>query len=129
LEEVLQLFDFAEKPLAFAILQKSRPVDCEALRQGGFRAKARFFGRIRSLQHFLIYLFALMDWYSRYVLEWELSNTLENDFCVRALKKYANSNVFLSQNRLFPPISPDCSQRAGGQKSASAGVLHSGPLR
>jgi hypothetical protein len=32
---VLQLFDFAEKPLAFAILQKSPVVDCEALRQGG----------------------------------------------------------------------------------------------
>jgi putative transposase len=31
-----------------------------------------------------IYLFALMDWYSCYVLEWELSNTLESDFCVRA---------------------------------------------
>jgi putative transposase len=34
-----------------------------------------------------IYLFALMDWYSRYVLEWELSNTLESNFCVRALRR------------------------------------------
>jgi putative transposase len=34
-----------------------------------------------------VYLFALMDWFSRYVLAWELSNTLESDFCVRALRR------------------------------------------
>ena len=28
-----------------------------------------------------------MDWYSRYVLSWELSNTLDADFCVLALQK------------------------------------------
>jgi hypothetical protein len=50
--EVLQLFDFAEKPLAFAILPKKPVIDCEALRQGGFRANPGFFGRIKSLQHF-----------------------------------------------------------------------------
>jgi putative transposase len=33
------------------------------------------------------YLVAIMDWYSRYVIEWELSNTLEADFCVRALER------------------------------------------
>jgi hypothetical protein len=26
-----------------------------------------------------------MDWFSRFVLAWELSNSLESDFCVRAL--------------------------------------------
>jgi putative transposase len=31
------------------------------------------------------YLVAIMDWYSRYVVSWELSLTLEIDFCVRAL--------------------------------------------
>lgn len=34
-----------------------------------------------------MYLVAIMDWYSRYVLSWELSNTLEASFCVEALKK------------------------------------------
>ena len=34
-----------------------------------------------------MYLFAIMDWYSRYVLSWEISNTLEDTFCVSALKK------------------------------------------
>ena len=28
-----------------------------------------------------------MDWYSRYVLPWRLSNTLEADFCVEALEE------------------------------------------
>jgi transposase InsO family protein len=27
---------------------------------------------------------AVMDWWSRYVLGWELSNSLEAEFCVRA---------------------------------------------
>lgn len=32
------------------------------------------------------YLVVVMDWYSRYVLSWELSNTLESGFCVSALE-------------------------------------------
>ena len=34
-----------------------------------------------------LYLVAIMDWYSRYVLAWRLSNTLDADFCVEALKE------------------------------------------
>lgn len=33
------------------------------------------------------YLVAILDWYSRYVLSWEVSNTLDADFCVAALEK------------------------------------------
>jgi putative transposase len=33
------------------------------------------------------YLVVIMDWYSRYVLAWRLSNTLESDFCIEALKE------------------------------------------
>lgn len=40
---------------------------------------------IRMQQGFL-YLVAIMDWYSRYVLAWELSNTLDVDFCLDALQ-------------------------------------------
>jgi len=29
----------------------------------------------------------IMDWYSRYVLAWKLSNTLDADFCVEALEE------------------------------------------
>ena len=34
-----------------------------------------------------LYLVVIMDWYSRYVLSWRLSNTLEVGFCVEALKE------------------------------------------
>jgi putative transposase len=34
-----------------------------------------------------LYLVAVMDWFSRYVLSWEVSITLESDFCVCALKE------------------------------------------
>ena len=33
-----------------------------------------------------LYLTAILDWFSRYVLAWRLSNTLESDFCVEALE-------------------------------------------
>jgi putative transposase len=31
-----------------------------------------------------MYLVAMMDWWSRYVLSWELSNSLDSEFCIRA---------------------------------------------
>jgi putative transposase len=34
-----------------------------------------------------MYLVAIMDWYSRKVLAWRLSNTLDTDFCVEALQE------------------------------------------
>ena len=34
-----------------------------------------------------LYLVAILDWHSRYVLAWRLSNTLEVDFCVAALEE------------------------------------------
>lgn len=38
------------------------------------------------LRHGFLYLVAVMDWFSRYVLSWRLSNTLEGSFCVEALE-------------------------------------------
>ena len=35
----------------------------------------------------LLYLAAIMDWYSRYVVAWNLSNTLDAQFCVEALEE------------------------------------------
>lgn len=47
-----------------------------------------------------VYLVAVMDWYSRYVLSWELSNSMESSFCVRALERaierYGRPDVFNS---------------------------------
>jgi putative transposase len=34
-----------------------------------------------------LYLVAVLDWYSRYVLAWELSNNLESSFCVDVLER------------------------------------------
>ena len=34
-----------------------------------------------------LYLVAIMDWFSRKVLSWRISNTLETDFCVEALSE------------------------------------------
>jgi len=32
-----------------------------------------------------VYLVAIMDWFSRYVLSWEISTTLDREFCIQAL--------------------------------------------
>lgn len=37
------------------------------------------------------YLVAIMDWFSRYVIAWELSLSLESDFCVETLRRALRS--------------------------------------
>ena len=39
------------------------------------------------LQQGFMYLVAVMDWWSRYVLAWEISNTMDSDFCIRAWER------------------------------------------
>jgi putative transposase len=44
-----------------------------------------------------VYLFAIMDWYSRYVLSWKLSNTLDVSFCIDGLERaliYSTPEIF-----------------------------------
>jgi putative transposase len=45
-----------------------------------------------------VYLTAVMDWYSRYVLSWEISVTMDDDFCVNALesaiRRYGTPDIF-----------------------------------
>jgi len=38
------------------------------------------------MQGGFLYLVAVMDWFSRFVLSWELSNTMETGFCLAALE-------------------------------------------
>ena len=38
------------------------------------------------LRHGFLYLVAFIDWYSRYVVSWELSNSLDAGFCIEALE-------------------------------------------
>jgi len=50
------------------------------------------------LRRGFMYLVAVMDWYSRKVLSWRLSNTLDADFCVSALEEairlYGRPEIF-----------------------------------
>jgi putative transposase len=39
------------------------------------------------MPHGWMYLTVVMDWYSRYVLSWRLSNTLDGSFCLEALEE------------------------------------------
>ena len=57
-----------------------------------------------------LYLVVIMDWVSRAVLAWRLSNTLDADFCVEALR---------CMN--FPPIACAHYARARGSGSCMAG--------
>lgn len=45
------------------------------------------------LENSWCYLVAFIDWHSRYVLSWQLSSTLESDFCIQALKQALKINV------------------------------------
>jgi len=52
------------------------------------------------MAHGFVYLVAIIDWYSRMVLAWRLSNTLDTDFCIEALTealgKYGTPEIFNS---------------------------------
>jgi putative transposase len=49
------------------------------------------------LQGGYVYLTAVIDWYSRYVLTWRLSNSLDSTFCIEALEEalaYSQPEIF-----------------------------------
>jgi len=43
------------------------------------------------LREGFMYLTAVIDWFSRYVISWRISNTLDNDFCIEALEDALNT--------------------------------------
>ena len=63
------------------------------------------------MAHGFLYLVAIMDWFSRYVLAWRLSNTLDAGFCIAALE------AALARGR------PDISNTDQGSQFTSAGYL------
>jgi len=76
---------------------------------------------IRLRQGF-IYLVAIMDWFSRYVLAWQISNTLDSSFCVETLQQAlakTRPQIFNSdQGAQFTSRDfTGCLQRAGVQIS------------
>jgi putative transposase len=52
------------------------------------------------LAHGFVYLVAIIDWYSRKILSWELSTTMDQAFCIatlgRALRLYGTPEIFNS---------------------------------
>ena len=49
------------------------------------------------LAHGYVYLATVLDWYSRYVLAWQLSTTLDANFCVEVLRealRYGTPEIF-----------------------------------
>jgi len=68
--------------------------------------------------HGFMYLVAIMDWYSRYVMAWELSNTLDAIFCLTALERallHAQPEIFnTDQGVQFTSLAfTGCLQQAG----------------
>lgn len=72
------------------------------------------------LRNSFVYLYAILDWYSRYVIDWELSDSLDSDFCVRCLRRALKiarpeiensdqgcqftSEAYLNELRAYPQI-------------------------
>jgi len=43
-----------------------------------------------QLRKGFVYLMAVIDWFSRYVLDWEISISLEASFCIETLQRLLN---------------------------------------
>lgn len=69
-----------------------------------------------------VYLAAVMDWFSRYVLSWEVSVTLDASFCVRALERA------LSATKQVPEIF-NSDQGSQFTSEAFTGVLKEAGIR
>ncbi len=68
----------------------------------------RFLVLLTPMRRGFLYLVAIMDWWSRKVLAWRLSNTMEADFCVEALEealaRHGKPEIFYSdQGSQFTP--------------------------
>lgn len=68
-----------------------------------------------------LYLVAVMDWYSRKVLAWQLSNTLTADFCVAALEE--------ALAHFAPPAIFNTDQGSQFTSTAFTAVLHDTGIR
>jgi putative transposase len=73
------------------------------------------------VSHGFFYLVAIIDWYSRRVLAWRLSNTLETAFCIEALNE--------ALRRWGPPDIFNTDQGAQYTSEAWTGVLKAHGIR
>ena len=58
-----------------------------------------------SMRRGFLYLVAIMDWYSRKVLAWRISNSMDAAFCVEALKdalaKHGTPEIFNTDSHMM----------------------------
>ncbi len=85
-----------------------------------------------------MYLMAIIDLYSRYVLEWSVSNTMEAEWCAhtlkKALRKHGKPDLFNTDQGsqftaelfvevlLSNQIQPSMDGKGGSQTGASTGI-------
>ena len=56
------------------------------------------------LRHGFVYLIAIIDWFSRFVLDWQLSISLDADFCIETLArvlKTGKCDIFNTDHELI----------------------------
>jgi len=73
------------------------------------------------MQKGFLYLVAVVDWATRHVLSWRLSNTMDADFCVEALKE--------AIDRYGPPKIFNTDQGSQFTSQAFTGVLQDADIR
>ena len=85
------------------------------------------------LQRGFLYLVAVMDWASRKVLSWRLSNTLDARFCVdalhEALERYGPPEIFNSDQGSAPPLPRRQGARPGRRAVGTDSSRPPGSLR
>ena len=64
-----------------------------------------------------LYLVAIMDWHSRYVVAWRLSNTLEAGFCAEALEEALEEALARGKPEVFNTDQSLPLRRQGGVSS------------
>ena len=75
-----------------------------------------------------LYLVAIMDWHSRHVLAWKLSNTMDTSFCVAALEEALGKGrpeIFNTDQGVSSPVRP-LPRRCRSRGSRSAWMVRVG---
>ena len=79
----------------------------------------------------VLYLVAVMDWASRHVLAWRLSNTLDAGFCVEALDealtRHGQPEIFNTDRAASSPASPSpgaCRRPVSESRWTAGAVAH-----
>ena len=83
------------------------------------------------MQHGFMYLVAVIDWFSRYVLAWQLSNTLDGHFCRVALRQAlgrGTPDIFNTDQQGYSVFQLDadkseCLSRPGSESATGSGNI------